>query len=803
MKFTLTWLKEHLDTDASLNEIGDTLNALGLEVESIENLTETLAPFKVAHVISAEKHPNADKLRVCQVDTGTEKVQVVCGAPNARTGMKGVFAPSGVTVPGTGLLLKPTEIRGVSSNGMLVSEREMGLSDEHEGIIELPDSAVVGTPMAEVMGLNDPVIEIAITPNRPDCLGVRGVARDLAARGQGTLKPDPLSPTAGAFPCPIKIWLDFPGDGPDPCSKFAGRSVRGVKNGPSPDWLQRRLRAIGLRPISTLVDITNLITFDRGRPLHVYDADKLSGNIGARLGRKGEKIAALDGNEYEVDQQVCVIADEKGALGIGGVIGGEPSGVTEATTNVFIESAYFDPINIAATGRRLGIESDARYRFERGVDSDFVDSGLELATQLIMDLCGGEPSEVEIAGSGPAKSDPVAFDPGLIKRLTGLKIAPDDTRKILEKLGFHTDDSSNGGPWQVSAPGWRPDIDGAADLVEEVVRVHGLDNLPSTPLPRLYGVAKPILTLRQRRLAIGRRTLATRGLVEAVTWSFISDGAADHFGGGNQKVTLANPISSEMNVMRPSLLPGLMEAARHNADRGFADTALFETGPQYAGDRPEDQATVITGIRCGHTAPRHWQGTRQPVDAFDAKADALAVLQAVGGPAESAQVLASAPAWYHPGRSGTICLGPKKPLAYFGELHPRVVREMDLSGPVVGFEILLEEVPEPRSKGGKGRGPLNASDLQAVERDFSFEVDTDVSAESLVRAAKGADKKTITAVTVFDVFEGEKIGEGKKSISLSVHLQPIDKTFTDDEIEAIAQKVVASVEKASGGKLRG
>ncbi len=805
MKFTLEWLKEHLHTEASLDDITNGLNSLGLEVEGVEDLAETLAPFKVAHVISAEKHPNADKLRVCQVDTGEETVQVVCGAPNARTGMKAVFAPSGTAIPGSGLVLKPTEIRGVSSNGMLVSEREMGLSDEHEGIIDLAEDAVVGTPMADAMDLNDPVIEIAITPNRPDCLGVRGIARDLAARGLGILKADDKTEhVGGEFENPIKISLDFPDRSPMPCSMFAGTYVRGVKNGPSPDWLQKRLRAIGLRPISTLVDITNLITYDRGRPLHVYDADKLNGNIGARLGRSGEKITALDGNEYDVDETVCVIADDSTALGIGGIIGGEPSGVTEDTTNVFIECAYFDPISIATSGRKLGIESDARYRFERGVDSDFVMEGLALATRLVLDLCGGDASSTEVAGAPLPAADPIRFDTNQIKRLTGLDIPSDDAEATLEKLGFTIDHASKSGTaMDVRAPGWRPDIEGSADLVEEVVRVHGLDHVPSTPLPRLHGVAKPILTTKQRRLATARRALASRGMVEAVTWSFISDKIAKLFAGDNAHVELANPISSEMNVMRPSILPGLLDAAQHNDDRGFADIALFESGPQFAGDQPEDQSIAISGIRKGTTAPRHWQGTRRDVNAYDAKNDALAVLEAIGGPADSAQVMATAPDWYHPGRAGTICLGPKKHLAYFGEVHPRVLRDLDIKGPVVAFEILVDDVPAPKAKGSKARPAFTASDLQAVERDFSFEVADDVTADVLLRAAKGADKKLITAVDVFDVFKGGDLEDGSKSVSLKVHLQPLDKTLTDQEIDLVSDKVIAAVVKSTGGKLRG
>lgn len=805
MKFTLSWLKEHLDTTASLDELTDALNSVGLEVEGVENMAETLAPFKVAHVISAEKHPNADKLRVCQVDTGNEKVQVVCGAPNARTGMKAVFAPSGTEIPGSGLVLKPTEIRGVSSNGMLVSEREMGLSDEHEGIIDLPETSVVGTPMADVMGLDDPVIEIGITPNRPDCLGVRGIARDLAARGVGTLRPDTASAVDGTFESPIKIKLDFADQTPLPCSQFAGRYVRGVTNRPSPDWLQKRLRAIGLRPISALVDITNLISFDRARPLHVYDADKVTGTIGARAGREGETILALDGEEYAVDDAVCVIADDKEVLGIGGVIGGEPSSVTETTKNIFIESAFFDPISIATTGRKLGIESDARYRFERGVDPEFTVLGVEIATQLVLELCGGEASTVEVAGDMNGKNAPIPFDTTLINRLTGMTVSVSEAQTILEALGFKSRlaTGKNDTQLEVTVPGWRPDIDGAADLVEEVVRIRGLDQVQSTPLPRLHGVAKPILTSPQRRLATAKRTLATRGMVEAVTWSFISDRSAALFEGGQAAVTLANPISSEMSIMRPSILPGLIEAAKNNADRGFSDFGLFEAGPQFSGDAPEEQSIVVSGIRLGTTVSRHWQGSRRNIDAYHAKADALAVLDAVGGPADSAQVIATAPSWYHPGRSGAICLGPKKTLAFFGEIHPRVMREMDLSGPLVAFEVMLSDIPQPRSKSGKARPAFTASDLQSVERDFSFVVESDVNAEAMIRAAKGADKKLITDVSVFDVFEGEAIGANMKSVSLSVTLQPRDKTLTDEEIDAVQDKVIATVEKATGGKLRG
>jgi phenylalanyl-tRNA synthetase beta chain len=799
MKFTLNWLKEHLETDADLDVISKRLTSLGLEVEAIEDLAAALAPFKSALVVSAEKHPDADKLQVCKVDTGQEVVQVVCGAPNARTGMKGVFASSGVTVPGTDLLLKPTKIRGVESNGMLVSEREMGLSDDHEGIIELPDDTPLGVPFTDILGLNDPVIEIGITPNRSDCLGVYGVARDLAAGGLGTLKDSAVAPAGGSYPSPISIWLDFP-KGEEACTYFAGRYVRGVKNGPSPDWLQQRLRAIGLRPISTLVDITNLITFDRGRPLHVYDADKLTGDIGSRPGKKGEKIVALDGEEYEVDEKVCVIADQAGVLGIGGVIGGEPTGVTEATTNIFIESASFDPISIAMTGRRLGIESDARYRFERGIDPAFVDAGMELATKLVMDLCGGEPSEPVAAGVLPDVRPAIEFDPGYVKRLAGIDVPAKRASEILASLGF---DVSGQDVLSVSIPTWRPDIEGAADLVEEVARINGYDNLPSTPLPKQPGVARAILTTSQRRVRAAQRALAARGFVEAVTWSFIERQQAGHFGAGNHPVLLENPISSEMDAMRPSILPGLITAAQRNADRGFGDQALFEVGPQYDGANPGEQSLMATGIRRGAAQGRHWSGGDRDVSVFDVKADVLAVLAALGGSTQSAQITDDAPNWYHPGRSGVVRLGPKNTLAYFGELHPRVIEALGAKGPLVGFEVFLLAPPAPKAKPTKTRPSLAASDFQAVDRDFAFVVDRGVTADKIIRAARGADKKLITDVSVFDVFEGKGMEDSQKSVAIAVQLQAMDRTLKDEEIDAVAAKIVAAVEKATGGALRG
>ena len=802
MKFTLAWLKDHLDTDAGLDEIVARLTALGLEVEEVSDRAAALAPFTVGHVVEARPHPNADRLKVCVVDTGAERVQVVCGAPNARTGMKGVFAPSGTRIPGTDMLLKDATIRGVDSRGMLCSEREMGLSDEHEGIIELPDDAPVGAPFAAVMGLDDPVIEIAITPNRQDCLGVRGIARDLAAAGVGALKPLDRTPVPGAFPSPIGLRLEFPPEAADACPMFVGRYFRGLTNGPSPRWLQDRLRAIGLRPISALVDITNWMTIDLNRPLHVFDADAIRGDtLVTRLGRRGERFLALDGKEYEVDDEVTVIADDSGMLSLGGVMGGESTGATARTVNAFFEAALFDPRRTAATGRRLGIESDARYRFERGVDPAFVVAGMEIATRLVLDLCGGEASELVVAGGEPEWRRTVDFRPARVRDLGGVEIAEDEIRRILEDLGFAVTPAD--GHLGVAVPSWRSDIGGEADLVEEVTRVYGYDAIPSVPMTKPTPVTRPALDGRQRRAVRVRRALAARGLAEAVTWSFTARDHARLFGGGDDGLVLANPISSELDAMRPSVLPGLLVAAGRNVDRGIANVGLFEVGPQFADDTPAGQSTAAAGLRRGASGPRHWASAPRPVDVFDAKADALAALAAAGAPVDSVQVAAPAPPWYHPGRSGVIRLGPKTVLAHFGEFHPRVLAEMDLKGPAVGFEVFLDRLPPPKARASRTRPPLDATDLPAVERDFAFVVDREVAADAIVRAARGADRKLVTDVAVFDLYEGERIAAGKKSVAITVRLEPRDHTLTDPEIEALSARIVAAVAKATGGELRG
>ncbi len=797
MKFTLSWLKDHLDTDAPVDKIAETLTAIGLEVEVIDDKAKALAAFTVAYVVSAEKHPNADKLRVCIVDTGKEKLQVVCGAPNARAGMKGVFAHAGTTIPGTGVELKKSAIRGVESNGMLCSEREMGLSQEHDGIIDLPADAPVGAPFASVLGLNDPVIEIKLTPNRPDCTGVRGIARDLAAAGLGRLKPDAAVKIVPRFKNPVAIGLKFDDKTANACPVFAGRMVKGVKNGPSPAWLQQRLKAVGLRPISTLVDITNLMSLDRARPLHVYDADKLKGEIHARLAKKGESFLALDGKTYELDAEMCVIADDNGVLGLGGVIGGETTGVSETTANVFIESAYFDPVRTARTGREAGIVSDARYRFERGVDPEYVDEGLDLATKLILDMCGGEPSDLTVAGRAPETKREITFDPALVEKLCGVKIHAGEALSILDRLGFRAVVGT-----RVSIPSWRPDIHGPADLVEEVVRIAGLDKVPSTPLPRPATIQPAVLTPMQKRVRAAKRTLAARGLSEAMTWSFVSRAQAQLFGGVPEALILANPISADLDAMRPSVLPGLLAAAQRNAARGSKDLGLFEVGPQFYGPEPGEQLTAASGLRLG-AGPRNWGKQPWNADVFQAKADVLAILDACGVAGEAAQVATDAPAWYHPGRSGALKLGPKNVLAYFGELHPRILQAFDLTGPVAAFEVMLETLPAQKAKPTKTKPKLDLAEFQAVERDFAFLIDAKVAAADIVKAAAGADRALIESVTVFDVYEGKGVDPGKKSLAIAVRLQPKDRTLTEAEIESVSSKIVGAVAKATGATLRG
>jgi phenylalanyl-tRNA synthetase beta chain len=804
MKFTLAWLKEHLDTDAPLAAIVDKLTMIGLEVESVADRGKMLAPFTIARVISAERHPNADRLRVCMVDTGAgDPVQVVCGAPNARAGMKGVFVPPGAFIPGKNMTLGVGKIRGVESRGMLVSEFELQISDDHEGIIELPDAAPVGANYAQWAGLDDPVIEINLTPNRADCAGVNGIARDLAAADMGKLRETSIGPVEGRFPCPVKVTLDF-GTTPSLCPAFALRLVRGVKNGPSPAWLQRRLVAIGLRPINALVDITNFITYDRGRPLHVFDAAKVHGNLTVRRARDGETLLALDGKRYALDPTICVIADETGVESLAGIMGGEATGCSETTTDVLIESALWDPLNIAQTGRKLGINSDARYRFERGVDPAFMLPGLELATRMVLDLCGGEPSEITVAGTPEVPARIIDFPLAEVPRLTGLTIDQREVERVLGRLGFSV--AATGKNLRVTVPSWRGDVEGKADLVEEVVRILGVDRVAATPFDRGEAPRKPVLTPIQLRTRKAKRALAARGMVEAVAWSFISKAQAELFGGGKAELALANPIASDLSDMRPSLIPGLATAAQKNADRGFADVALFEVGQVFRGDRPQDQLTAASGVRRALAKAtgigRSWSPPAGEVDAFDAKADALAVLAAAGAPAQALQVVPGGPPWFHPGRSGTIQIGPQNVLGHFGELHPRALEALDAEGPLVAFEVILENIPQPKARATRARPVLELSPFQPVERDFAFVVDRTVKAADILRATQSVDRKLITNVTVFDVYEGEGIEPGKKSIAITVTLQPREKTMTDAEIDAVAAKIVAEVGKRTGGVLR-
>ncbi|WP_413874932.1 phenylalanine--tRNA ligase subunit beta [Albidovulum sp.] len=801
MKFTLSWLKDHLDTGATLDEITYALTDLGLEVEEVQDRSARLKPFTLAKVLHAEQHPDADKLRVCRVLTDEGEKQIVCGAPNARAGITVVLCKPGDYVPGIDVTLGVGKIRGVESHGMMASERELELSDEHNGIIELP-SGEVGDRFVDWLAANrpetvDPMIHIKITPNRPDALGIRGIARDLAARGLGRLKPLAVVPVNGAFQSPVTVTLaDDVKD--KACPHFVGRLIRGVKNGPSPLWLQERLKAIGLRPISTLVDITNLFTFDLNRPLHVFDADKVKGGLTVRQAKDGESHQALDGKTYALGPGMTVIADAEGVESLGGIMGGERSGCSDETVNVFVEAAWFDQIITATTGRALKVHSDARYRFERGIDPAFTRDGLELATRLILDLCGGEASEIVEAGAPVDTTRAYRLDPKRVASLVGMDIPEGEQRATLEALGFTLRGD------MAAPPSWRPDVLGEADLIEEVARIASLTKLEGKPMRRAKpGVPKPILTPMQVREKAARRTLAALGYNECVTYSFIDARSAELFGGGSEAVRLENPISSEMTHMRPDLMPGLLQAAARNQARGFADLALFEVGPAFAGGEPGEQTLHATGLLVGAVSPRDPYGSRRAADIYDAKADAEAVLAALGAPAR-VQITRKADGWWHPGRSGVIGLGPNV-IATFGEVHPRVLKAMDVKGPAVALTIRVEAVPFPKAKSAT-RAALGRSDLQAVERDFAFVVDRGVEALALVNAAQGADKALVESVSVFDEFAGDKaeaqMGPGKKSLALTVRLQPRERTLTEAEIEAVSAKIVDKVGKATGGILR-
>jgi|CXWL01.1.fsa_nt_gi phenylalanyl-tRNA synthetase beta chain len=796
MKFTLSWLKEHLQTDAKIDAIVETMTMTGLEVESVENAGAKLGAFTVARVISAAKHPNADKLQVCQVETALGNLDIVCGAPNARAGLVTAFAPIGTYIPGSGITLEARPVRGVISSGMLCSGAELELDTDADGILELDPELKVGTPLAEALHLNDPLIDIEVTPNRPDWLGVAGIALDLAAAGVGKFITKPILPVPGRFPSPVKVATEDA----DACPVFAGRLIRGVKNGPSPLWLQQRLRSIGIKPRSALVDITNFLTHDRDRPLHVYDVAKLRGVVRARFGREGESFKALDGKVYDVTPAMCVIADDDRVLGLGGVMGGEYSGCSETTTDVLIESAYFDPIRTHETGRATAIVSDAQYRFARGVDPESCAPGIELATRLVLEFCGGEPSEIMIAGAPPAPPKPMTFDPDRVRALAGIEVSATRARAILKSLGFETSAEGQGSKKLiVRPPSWRRDIEGASDLVEEIARIEGFDKMPEAAPPRAKGYRAPPASVGESRLRLGRRACASLGYNEAITWSFCSRAHAQAFGGGGDSLMLANPISSDLDCMRPSALPNLLVAAQKNADRGFDDARLFEAGPIYLDASDSGQQRTLAAVWRARP-PRHWRAAPLP-DVYDVKRDCLMALEAIGAPVVSLQASNEVTAHWRPGRAGVLRLG-NKTLAIFGEIHPRALKALDVEAPALAFEIFLDAIAAPRVKTGRAKAPLEKLDLMPLTRDFAFVVADKVAAVDLVRAAFGADKALIADVSLFDVYRGERMAAGKKSLAIEVTLQPREKTLTDADIEAVSAKVVSAVMKATGGVLR-
>ena len=803
MKFPIRWLREHLETDVEAEAIANALTESGLEVEEVLTPAAELRAFRIGRVVSAEPHPDADRLTVCCVDAGSGAVQVVCGASNARAGMLGVFAPPGARIPGTGVDLREAEIRGVRSCGMLLSERELGISDEHEGIIDLPDDAPVGEVYAEYAGLDDTVIDIGVTPNRPDALGVRGIARDLAARGLGRLRPLSDSAVPGRFESPVSVTLlDEVAD--RACPLFVGRYFRGIRNGLSPHWMQQRLRAVGLRPISAIVDITNYITHDLCRPLHAFDASKLTGSIHVRFRRPDECLDALDGKKYWLPEGATVIADDTGPEALGGIVGGEATGCGPETVEVFLEAAYFDPLRTAATGRRLNLQSDARYRFERGVDPAFTVTGMEIATRMILDICGGEASRIVTAGRCPPPPPPIRFMPQRTAEVAAIDVHEDEQRRILQDLGFGVE--SDGDSFIIQPPTWRPPMHGQEDIVEEVARIASFSRIPATPLPRRSpGVPAPALSLHQRRAGEARRILASRGMSECVGYSFVSEQEARQFGWTDPAIMLANPISPELAVMRPSLLPSLLRAAARNFARGYRDLALFEVGPEFLGPEPGDQRRSASGIRTGNQVPRGWNASQRMPDLYDSKADALALVAALGGPAAKLAVTPDAPSWYHPGRGGTLQLGPRNQIAHFGELHPDIVEAMDLEGRVAAFEVLFENLPGVR-RGTRARPPLEISNYQAVERDFAFVVNEDVAAGDVILSVRAAERHLIESIEVFDVFEGREavalFGLGKKSIAVAVRLQARDRTLTDADIDRVSVAIQKKVQERIGGAIR-
>ena len=798
MKFTLSWLRRHLEFSATQQEISKKLTMLGLEVEGIDDPAARLSGFVVGYVMEAVPHPNADRLRLCKVDGGNGVLQVVCGAPNARAGIKVVLATPGVVIPVTGEALKKGVVRGLESEGMMCSSRELGLGDDHDGIIELPADAPIGKSLSDVMAC-DPLFDISVTPNRADCLSVRGIARDLAAAGVGRLKPLTFPTPKETFKSPIGAFLDLPDDSKEACPLFTGRMFRGLQNRQSPEWLKILLQSVGMRPISALVDVTNFILMDLGQPLHAFDAAKLKGELRPRLAQDGERLLALNEKIYTLTRDMTVIADEDSALSVAGVMGGEPTSISDATTDVFLEAAWFDPFRTARTGRTLGLDSESRHRYERGVDPAMVIPAMNMASAMIMEICGGEGSEMVKAGDPPDRSKTIFFRPAQVMRLCGMEASLDECAAFLTALGCSVEKEGEG--LKVVTPSWRGDFEGEHDLVEEIARLKGYDQIPHLTMKRPE-IARAILTPKQRRDGFVRRTLAERGLVQTVTWSFVSEAEAKLFGGARPELTLSNPISSDLSVMRPSLLANLVAATVRNADRGLKDPALFELGPQFDGDGEKDQNQIAAGVRQGGATPRHWAQAVRLVDVFDAKADAMAAIIATGAVAESSlQTISGAAAWYHPGRSGTLKLG-NKVVAWFGELHPRLLATMGSKEPMVAFELFLDRLPLPKVRASRAKPLLKASPYQPVERDFAFVADKSVLADALIRAARGADKNLISDVALFDLYQGEHMEEGKKSLAIQVTLQPTDRTLTDAEIESAASRIVQAVTKATGAVLR-
>ena len=799
MKFTLSWLKEHLDTTVSLRDITDKLNSIGLEVDDVVNLADTLKDFKVAKIISAEKHPNADRLKVCSIDTGADvPVQIVCGGPNARAGINVVLASPGTEIPSNGMVIKKSKVRDVESLGMLCSASELGLGEDNGGIIELPDSAEIGGNVAQALNLNDPMIDIDITPNRPDCLGIRGIARDLAAAGLGTLKPLKDQQVNKSGQSPIRVKFDFPTESANACPLFVGCYIKGVKNGPSPDWLRNKLTSIGAKPISKLVDVTNYMTFDRARPLHVFDADRIYGDLTLRLSQGGEEFKALDEETYNLAKDDIIICDEKEIVSLAGVMGGLDSGCQDDTINVYVECALFDPIMITKTGRTHNIISDARFRFERGVDPVSTLSGMEKAIEMIVDLCGGTASELVFTGQEPTWQHQTTLRLSRFKKLTGFSLAPEQMITYLEALGFNV--RQNDSSLICDVPSWRADITREEDIIEEIIRLHGIDNLPAVDLPVIDHTFHSPLSIRQIRSHATRRQMAKRGLKEAVTWSFISEKQAAVFGGLKEELKLLNPISQDLSHLRQSIVPTLLEGVHKNLNQGLGHANLFEVGPVYTSLADDGQALCLTGVRSGATCTDHWQKKAHNFDVYDVKADLLAALAECGVSADNVQIGTETPSWYHPGRSGVIRQGFKQIFGYFGELHPNVLKNLDIDVPVMAFELFISNIPE-KQKPKKAK--YEPSIYQPLERDFAFVVSQDIAAEQVLEAAQKADPKLITNVSLFDVYAGKGIPDDHKSLAIKINIQPIQATLTEEEITQISNKVIANVEKKTGGKLRG